>query len=328
MARHLQVSNTGPSLHVKMAEISRQMPFCYRFRLGDRVLEDSIRRQGVLIPLTVQKLGNRYRVLAGHKRLEIARKLGCKKIPVYEIEKKLSAKDGLIFSLISNWRQDVSEMDRARALTKALQEFGFKADEVRNVVMPLLGLPEEQGVLGLYLKADAMALSVKDLFDEKKLPFRGVSALLRFSTKDQDCFARCLGSKMRLTASQFVQVADWLADIVKRDNKSLALVLKQNLLRKILNHPKMDPRTKADQFFAAIKKLRFPDYEAYLERFEKIRPLILREGKDIRFNPVAGFEDKGIDLHARVRTPADLERVLQKLSDSRSALNSLFDFML
>ena len=141
-------------------------------------------------------------------------------------------------------------------------------------------------------------------------------------------FARRIGSSVRLTTSQFLQTAEWLADVVKKEGNDLAAVLRQGPFREVLGHEKMDPRTKADQFFNAVKKTRFPGYEAYLEKFEKTRPLILREEKDLRIGPAAGFEDRGIDLQARVKTPEDLDRILQKLSENRPALNSLFDFML
>ena len=80
--------------------------------------------------------------------------------------------------------------------------------------------------------------------------------------------------------------------------------------------------------FAAIKRLRSPGYSRYIEAFEERRAGILRDAKELRLEPVQGFEEPGFELHARVKTPGELDRLLRKLSEKRAALNSLFEIVL
>lgn len=321
-------TGTVPEKKLPVPFLDKKIPFCCRHTVKDLALAGSIRRYGILVPLVVQNFHGKYRIIAGHRRFEAARALKLKKVPVLEIDENVSAKDAFILGLVSNWRQEFSDMDRARTIAKAIHTFGFTSESVSIAVAPLLGLTADQKTLDLYLKADAMPAPLKDLFEQKKIPFRSCSTLLRFSREDQEFFAAKIGARMRLTSSQVVQAAEWLADVVKRENQPLKSVLARPVFREIFGHATMDPRTRADRFFNAVKRLRFPGYAAYLEQFEKTRSLILREDGEIRIEPPAGFEEKGINLCARVKTPEDLDRILQKLSKSRSALISLFDFML
>jgi ParB/RepB/Spo0J family partition protein len=312
----------------KLQDILKDDAFCCRYTLLDNVLLASVRKFGVLVPVMVQRQNGKFRVIAGHRRVEAARSLKIKQVPVIEVPGELSAREAFTLGLISNWRQEMSEMDRAKALGRAAGEFRFSREEVLGTIMPLLGMPSDVNVLDLYLKADGMPSELKDLFDRRKVPFKGCGALLRFSNPDQVLFARRIGAKMQLTSSQIVQAAEWLADIMKRDGIPLRKLLENAAFRKVLRHPSMDPRTRADQFMNAVKRLRYPCYTERNEAFEKKCAPVLRGVPALRIEPAAGFEEKGFDLHARIKNAGDLDRVLQKLSESRLELNSLFDFKL
>jgi len=266
-------------------------------------------------------------VIAGHKRFYAAQALKMKAVPVLVAE-KMKPKDAFLLSLVSNWKQGCSDMDRARALGMAALEFHFKEQEILSSLMPLLGLPEEKSLAEFYRKADQFPSSFKDLVEDGQLPLRGVLPFLKFSKNDQDYFAKNIGSKMRLTSSQLFQAGEWLSDIMKGTGKCLREVCTAHKLLEKLDMRGMDPRMKADRFFARVKKLRFPGYSLYLETFEERRSDILQDAKELRLEPVQGFEEPGFELHARVKTPGELDRLLQKLSLKRSLLNSLFEIAL
>ena len=219
-------------------------------------------------------------------------------------------------------------MDRARALGMAAREFHFNENEILSGVMPLLGLPEDKALLEFYRRADQFPTSFKDLVEDGQLPLRGILPFSKFSGDDQDYFAKNIGAKMKLTSSQLLQAGEWLSDIIKGTGKCLLELCNEHKILARLDSRGMDPRTKADRFFARVKRLRFPGYSLYLEAFEERRSDILRDAKELRLEPVQGFEEPGFEIHARVKTPGELERLLQKLSLKRSSLNSLFEIAL
>ena len=112
---------------------------------------------------------------------------------------------------------------------------------------------------------------------------------------------------------------------MKGTGKCLAVLCKEHKVLSELHTRGMDPRMKADRFFARVKRWRFPGYSLYLKAFEKRRADILRDAQELRLEPIQGFEEPGFELHARVKTPGELDRLLQKLSVKRSLLNSLFE---
>jgi len=307
-------------------EIRREGPFCYRYRLEDAELLKSVQALGVLTPVIVTHAG-RPAVIAGHKRLRVARILKLKELPVLVAE-KMEPKDAFLLNLVSNWKQGCSDMDRVRAIGLAFREFHFREHEILSVVMPLLGLVSDKTVLGFYRKSDQFPASFKEFVEDGKLPLRGVLPFLKFSGNDQDYFAKNIGAKMRLTSSQLLQAGEWLSDIMKGTGKCLREICQDHKVLEKLNARGMDPRTKADRFFARVKRLRFPGYSLYLEAFEERRSDILHDTKDLRLEPIQGFEEHGFELHARVKTPGELDLLLRNLSLKRSSLNSLFEIAL
>ncbi len=298
-------------------------PFCYRYRLEDQDLEKSIRRCGILNPLVARREKGAIRMIAGHKRLYVACRLGMKRVPVIFIEKKISDPDAFQISLVSNWKQEISDMDRVVAIRKAIRDFRFRPERVRDTLLPLLGLPAEESFLEYYRKADALEDEIKNLLDRRQIPFKSCALLLRFSPADQKAFARFLDRRAHLTSSQCLQSLEWLGDIVKRDETTLRDILRLKSFRAISEAKSLDPRQRGDLFLAEVRQRRFPGLTAFLKDFSTRSRKITFRAKNLRIEPVASFEEPGIELHARLRNAADVDGILKLLSGSVQELNAL-----
>ena len=312
---------------LKISEISKGMPYCFRYRLQDNVLNASAKRHGILVPIIVMG-GEKFPVvIAGHRRFYAAQVLRMQKIPAL-ITKKMGPKEAFLLNLVSNWKQGYSDMDRAKALEMTVQKFHFKENEILSIVMPLLGLPSDNIMLKFYRKVSQLQISFKDLIENGQLPFRGISPFLGFSKNDQDYFAKNIGANVKLTSSQLLQAGEWLSDIIRRTGKCFREFCREHKILAKLDKRGMDPRMKADRFFADVKRLRFPGYSLRIEEFEAKRSDILQNSKEFRLEPVPGFEEPGFELHARVRTSRELDQLLLTISQKRSLLNSLFEIVL
>ena len=309
MARHAQMKSSSPkypsrkppvlhSVHTRcvqrVTEIAVHVPYCYRYRLVDPILQASIKRSGILMPILVT-VGDRPTVIAGHKRLHAARALKLKTVPV-AVVMKMAPREAFLLNLVSNWKQGYSEIDRARAIGMAIDEIGFSEADTIRLILPLLGLPEDKVSLGIYQKIWQCPAALKDLVEDGRLPLRGITFLLKLSKRDQVCFAKKICEKAALTSSQLLQIGEWLADLMKGAGKDLDALLAEHKILDGLNVRGMDSRTKADRLFAAVKRLRFPGYSRYLEAFEEERDGILRDAKEFRLEPVQGFEEPGLSF--------------------------------
>ncbi len=126
-----------------------------RKRFDEQALESlatTIREKGVLQPLLVRRVGNRYELIAGERRLRAARKAGLTEVPVLVREAEDS--DSLELSVLENiQREDLNPIEEARAYREMLTRLRITQEELARRVgkdrssvantMRLLQLPRE-----------------------------------------------------------------------------------------------------------------------------------------------------------------------------------------
>ncbi len=96
---------------------------------GLKELADSIRASGLVQPVLVRKVQERYQLVAGERRWRAAREAGLESIPA--VVRELSDREALELALTENLlREDLNPMDVAHGF-KALQEkYGLTHEEV------------------------------------------------------------------------------------------------------------------------------------------------------------------------------------------------------
>lgn len=116
-------------------------------------LADSIREKGVIQPLLVTRSqGNRYRLIAGERRLRAARMAECEEVPVVVMDSG-GAEENLELALIENiQRHDLNPIEEAMAYARLIGDFNLTQEDVaRKVgrqrstitnVLRLLSLPQ------------------------------------------------------------------------------------------------------------------------------------------------------------------------------------------
>lgn len=112
-----------------------------RKMLSDRALSElaeSIREQGVLLPLVVKKKPGEgekvsYQIVAGERRWRAAKLAGLSKVPV--IVKEVSSKEQLELALVENiQRQDLNPLEEAEAYLRLAEEFSMNQEEIARRV--------------------------------------------------------------------------------------------------------------------------------------------------------------------------------------------------
>lgn len=115
-------------------------------------LAESIKEHGVLSPIIVRPLGEKYEIIAGERRFRAAVMNELKEIPA--IIKKVTDNDAKIISLIENiQREDLNDIDRATALKELKVNLGLPWNEIGKKLgltktrildlVGLLSLPDE-----------------------------------------------------------------------------------------------------------------------------------------------------------------------------------------
>jgi ParB family chromosome partitioning protein len=103
-------------------------------RLGE--LADSIRANGIIQPIVVRRVGDRYRIIAGERRWRAAQRAGLLKVPVVVREVEEGAHKKLLeLALVENiQRENLNPVDEALAYQRLTEEHGLTQEQIASAV--------------------------------------------------------------------------------------------------------------------------------------------------------------------------------------------------
>lgn len=205
MAFSIELRGNGPRL--KHIPIHKIVPNPYQpRRIFDRTaleeLAESIRRYGVITPLTVRKTGERYVLIAGERRLRASKLAGLGSVPCYivEVDEQTSAELALVENL---QRKDLDPFEEAEGLLRLTKEFGLTQQQAaERIGKTQAAVANKLRLLKLY--PDTIAL-----IREHKLTERHGRALLALEEEEKQLEAA------RRIAAQGLNVAQTEAYIEK-----------------------------------------------------------------------------------------------------------------
>ncbi|MBQ9989413.1 MAG: ParB/RepB/Spo0J family partition protein [Lachnospiraceae bacterium] len=118
---------------INKVEPNREQPRKYFDEDALLELSESIKQFGLLQPILVQDRDNYYEIIAGERRWRAAKLAGLKEVPV--IIRKYSEQEIVEISLIENiQREDLNEIEEAKAYKRLMTEFNLKQDEIAERV--------------------------------------------------------------------------------------------------------------------------------------------------------------------------------------------------
>ena len=146
-------------------------------------LADSIREQGVLQPIVVRQIGDKYEIIAGERRWRATQLAGIEDIPA--VIKKLDDQAAAAAALIENiQRENLNPLEESQALQRLIDEFELTHQEVAQAVGR-----SRTGVTNL-LRLLELPEDVKKLVDEGKLSMGHARAILGLPSDQQSQAAR------------------------------------------------------------------------------------------------------------------------------------------
>lgn len=123
----------------------------------------SIAQYGIIQPITVRKVGDMYRIIAGERRWRAARMAGLSEVPVVimDADEQKSAEMALVENI---QRQDLNPIEEAEAIETLMDEFALTQDEAskrigrsRSTVANLLRLLELPDSVREYVISGALS---------------------------------------------------------------------------------------------------------------------------------------------------------------------------
>src|SRR6202044_5081 len=106
-------------------------PFQPRTRFREEALEElsrSIRASGIVQPLVVRRIGNRYQLIGGERRWRAAQRAGLARVPA--IVRDVRDEVALEMTLVENLqREDLNPVEQARAFQRLTDEFHLTQEQ-------------------------------------------------------------------------------------------------------------------------------------------------------------------------------------------------------
>jgi len=128
-------------------------------------LRDSIRNHGVLQPLVVRRVGQRYQLVAGERRLRAVRALGISQVPVQVVD--FNEQQVMEAALVENiQRADLNPIEKAQGFRDYLSRFKMSHEDLgrrlgisRTVISNLLGFLELSDDVQSAIRGGALSTS-------------------------------------------------------------------------------------------------------------------------------------------------------------------------
>ena len=139
-------------------------------------LTESIRRHGILQPLSVRRVGTFYELIAGERRLRAAIAAGLTEIPCIVMQ-MTDAESGLTALVENLQRQDLDFMEQAQGISFLMESFSLSQEQAAN----LLGL--SQSAVANKLRLLRHSLPVQQRLRETNLTERHARALLKLGSE-------------------------------------------------------------------------------------------------------------------------------------------------
>ena len=96
-------------------------------------LANSIKAEGVIQPIVVRKVGDKYEIIAGERRFRASKLAGLEKVPI--IVKNVSDRKARELALVENiQREDLNPIEEAISLKTLMEEYKLTQQELSDIV--------------------------------------------------------------------------------------------------------------------------------------------------------------------------------------------------
>lgn len=143
-----------------------------------RELSESIRRYGILQPLTVRRGKDGYELIAGERRLRAAKMAGLTEVPC--LVARSNEEDSALLALIENLqRRDLHYFEEAAAIARLIVSYGLSQEQAAEK------LGRSQSAVANKLRLLRLSPACAEMLRAHELSERHARALLRLSDEEE-----------------------------------------------------------------------------------------------------------------------------------------------
>ncbi len=174
------------------------------------------------------------------------------------------------------------------------------------------------------MNADEIDAQIRELAAERRLPQSHIDRWLAMDPPSRAAMLD-LARALRLRTGQLVTALDTLDEIAVRDQMTVAAILDQPEVRRIVGGPGSAP-TRASALLEALRTLRYPLLKKMQDELRsEVSALHLPRGISIDLPKDLGSDELTVSI--RARSGAELAHLLDALDRSRSGLTRIIEML-
>lgn len=224
-------------------------------------LAESIKKHGIINPITVRRLGNKFEIIAGERRFKASQSIGLKEIPaiVIDADDKKTAELALIENI---QRKELSPIEEGMSYEKILQIGDITQAELSKQ------LGKKQSTIANKIRLLKLDDSVKEALLNEKISERHARSLLKlYDKRDQ---ARMLEKiirdrlTVRQTDKEIEKIVEEKGEMIEMDNNFN--IPNSNLILDKEKEEIKDPKTETNPSFVDVNKIEEKSEDLFQEK--------------------------------------------------------------
>lgn len=223
-------------------------------------LADSIAQNGILQPLSVRRVGEKYELIAGERRLRAAKKCGLTSVPC--IIHDMTDRNSAILALVENiQRQDLSFFDEASAIEKLISYYGMTQEEAASK------LGKAQSTIANKLRLLRLTPDERTLISKFELTERHARALLKLASPEDRIIIleKVINNNLNVEKTERL-IADYIGSAKEKQSYKKRSKVFQNVRIFINTINKAVETMQASGISADSRKIQGEDYIEYRVR--------------------------------------------------------------
>ncbi len=165
------------AVDISLIDPNREQPRSEFDEIKLKELCDSIKQHGVLQPIVIRPVGQRYSIVAGERRWRASKMAGLKEIPA--VIRDISEQEAMEIALIENLqRENLNVIEEAVGIQRLIREFGLTQEQASE------RLGKSRSAVANTLRLLALPEKVKDLVMRDKMSAGHARALLGLRTEE------------------------------------------------------------------------------------------------------------------------------------------------
>lgn len=276
----------------------------------------SIKQVGLIQPpILEQKSSNKYRIVAGLKRILALQHLKIDNFNaiIYFPQSETPDIELFLLSLYENLgTRSFNNVEKALVLDNLINLFKLSEEQVLNEFLPLLQLGKNKLVLDRYLKLVPLEDNIKIAVAEDFVSIDIAGALVEISSFERQAIFEFF-QHLKLGKNRQKEFLRLLREISKINDRSIDNILKRDEIQDILSNVKITLPGKIEHIKIILKRLRYPLYSAVEKKFQILKK-DLGLPTNVILRPPPFFEGEKYSIEINFKNQSELTGIVEILT--------------